>query len=136
MAPERWYLVSNEKSRHEKESKMKRLNKNRGPKVEIKFVFIIWRDTLIMLNCLNYYCIYVFLMVFQSNIVPFFQCSNYPPLLHSILIDLITLFLFCFPKIKSVELFIISSILVYIFMTFMSNIECIDLHCILCVIYS
>ena len=54
MAAERWHLVGDEKS--ENEGKEEEID-NKG----IKFVFIIWRNTpLIILNRLNYSCIYVF----------------------------------------------------------------------------
>lgn len=70
-----------------------RFKNTRGLKGEFNFVFIIWRNALIILNRLNYSCIYVLLIVFQSNIVPLFQCMNYPTLFPLVYVFTPTLFL-------------------------------------------
>lgn len=119
----RWHLVTREWKKGKDGKKTKKRAKG-----GIKFVFIIWRNTLIILNRLNYSFIYLFLMVSQSKILPFFQCSNYPTPIPS----LPPLFSFITLPFLSIPASILLSILMFLYNISPQNISlvfrCVLLH--------
>lgn len=101
MAPERWLLASDEKrvwkGRQNKDSTIQ--GGWRG-----NLILYLSSDVMlsIILNRLNYSCIYVLLIVFQSNVVPFFSMYELP---NSLPLSL-HIYPYSFPKYNFFDLFV------------------------------